>query len=189
MEFEKHHTRDLTKVSFGGKVYQNVKIKFSWHKDASYNVVKVEVKDRKGKAIFSAPMLLMTNMPIKSHDDAYSVYMQYLQRAKIESVFKFLKDGLGWETVQVRDFKAIQNLLALCFYVACYLYRIGEQKIDDDYVVLLSEIGGGKGKVTRHFILEGLKCFFQKHRVDQVFKRRDVSKETQEGLASILDLW
>jgi hypothetical protein len=88
MEFEKHHTRDLTKVSFGGKVYQNVKIKFSWHKDASYDVVKVEVKDRKGKAIFSAPMLLMTNLPINSHDDAYFVYLKYLQRAKIESVYR-----------------------------------------------------------------------------------------------------
>ena len=172
----------------GVTIYQNVKIKFSWHQYGNYTVVKIEAKDRKGKAIFADPMLLMTNFPINAHDNAYFVYVKYLQRAKIESVFKFLKDGLGWETVQVRDFKAIQNLLALCFYVACYLYRIGEQKIDDDYVVLLSEIGGGKGKITRHFILEGLKCFFQKHRVDKVFKERNISKETQEGLASILDL-
>lgn len=186
--FKKSHIKHFSKVSFGGKVYQDVKIKFSWQQDGNYTAVKIEAKDRKGEAIFADPMLLMTNITINTHDDAYFVYVKYLQRAKIESVFKFLKDGLGWETVQVRDFKAIQNLLSLCFYVACYLYRIGEQKIDEDYMVLLSEIGGGKGKVTRHFILEGLKYLFQKHRVDQVFKKRNVSRETQEGLTNILEL-
>ena len=153
-----------------------------------HNEIKIEVEDRKHNAIFNDPMLLITNIPINTSEDAYSVYLKYLQRSKIECVFKFLKEGLGWEDVQVRDFKAIQNLLSLCFDVACYLYRIGEQKIHDDYIALLAEIGGGKEKITRYFILEGLSCIFKKHRVDQIFKKRNVSKEAQEGLDSIIEM-
>jgi hypothetical protein len=188
MLFEKSCVRKLQRISFGGKVYQDAQMKISWDKDGDYNVVKIDIKDRKGNAIFADSMLLITNISIMTQDDAYSIYIQYLQRSRVECVFKFLKDGLGWETIQVREFKAIQNLLAICFYVACYLYRIGEQKIHDDYVALLSEIGGGKGNITRHFILEGLKFIFQKHRVEQVFKERNVSSEMQEGLNSIIGI-
>lgn len=188
MPFENNFVFRLQRVSLGNKLYQDVKMKISWNKDGNYNAVRIEMRDRRNKEIFPDPMLLITNIAIKNQDDAYSVYLQYLQRAKIECVFKFLKDGLGWETVQVRDFTAIQNLLSICFFVACYLYRIGKQKIHDDYVVLLSEIGGGKGKVTRYFILKGLKCIFQKHRADKVFKRRNVSEETQKALSSIIEI-
>ena len=33
-----------------------------------------------------------------------------MQRPRIESVFKFLKDKMGWEESQLQNFNAIKNL-------------------------------------------------------------------------------
>ena len=41
--------------------------------------------------------------------------------------------------------------------MASYLYEIGKEKAYDDYAILLSDLGGGKGKVTRHFITQGIR--------------------------------
>ncbi len=57
-------------------------------------------------------MLLLTNRDIESDEDAYNIYKIYLKRSKIEYVFKFLKDGLGWEDMQLQDFKAIENIIS-----------------------------------------------------------------------------
>ena len=64
---------------------------------------------------------------------------------------------MGCEEIQIRNFQGIQNLLSICFYVSSYLYEIGKEDAHDDYAILLAKIGGGKGKVTRHYILEGVK--------------------------------
>ena len=127
-------------------------------------------------------MLLFTNKNIRSDYDAYGIYLIYLKRSKIEYVFKFLKDGLGWEDIQIKDFKGIQSLLSMCFYISSYLYEIGEEHAFDDYAILLAEIGGGKGVVSRHYILEGIKCLLAKYRVERVFKERNIPKKSQESL-------
>ncbi len=88
-------------------------------------------------------MLLLTNKKVTTFDEAYEVYIAYLSRAKIEYVFKFLKEGLGWENMQIKNFKGIQNLLAVCFYVASYLYEIGKEKAYDDYAIMLAKLGDG----------------------------------------------
>ena len=90
-----------------------------------------------------ATQLLFTNKNITPDNDAYEIYLIYLKRSKIEYVFKLLKDGLGWEDVQIKDFKGIQSLLSKCFYISSYLYEIGEEHAFDDYTILLAEIGGG----------------------------------------------
>ena len=110
------------------------------------------------------------------------IYLIYLKRSKIEYVFRFLKDGLGWEEIQIRDFNGIQNLLSLCFYVSAYLYEIGEEMAYDDFAILLAEIGGGKGKVTRHYKVEGIKMLLGKIRIERIFEERKISKEAQERL-------
>ena len=48
-------------------------------------------------------MLLLTNRKIKTAYQAHGIYFTYLQRSKIEGVFKFRGDVLGWEEFQVRD--------------------------------------------------------------------------------------
>ena len=70
-----------------------------------------------GRALFDHPMLLITNKIISSPQEACQVYKRYILRYKIEIVFRFLKQNLGWESFQVRDFKSIENLLSLAFFL------------------------------------------------------------------------
>lgn len=184
-DFENNHKISVQKIQFKDKVYQDATINISWRDFGGYKVVRVTIKNRKGNDIFKDPMLIITNKSVNTGEDAYGIYLIYLKRSKIEYVFRFLKDGLGWEEIQIRDFNGIQNLLSLCFYVAAYLYEIGEEIAHDDFTVLLAKIGGGKGKVTRHYILKGINQVLGKYRVDRLFKELKVSNATQERLKSI----
>jgi len=42
-------------------------------------------------------------------------YTAYLSRSKIEYVFKFLKEGLGWEKLQIQDFNGSSSMPATHF--------------------------------------------------------------------------
>jgi len=168
----------VEKFNFKIKVYQNAKIEISWDKYGDNHAIKINIKDRKDKDIFKDSMLLITNIKINNINDSYMVYLGYLKRSKIEYVFKFLKEGLGWEEMQLGDFEAIQNLLSLCFFVSSYLYEIGEEIVHDDYAIILADLGGGKGKVTRHYILEGIKQLMSKHRVDRILEKHKPSEQT-----------
>ena len=110
------------------------------------------------------------------------VYREYLKRSKIEYVFKFLKDGLGWEDMQIQDFKSIENIVSLAFYAAAYLYEIGEEYAHDDYAVMLADLGDGKGKVTRHFILQGIHVVMNYCKFELYRKKNKISDESVEKL-------
>lgn len=184
-DFENSNTRRTEVVKLKKKVYQNATIIISWGGFNDYNAVRITIKDCKGKQIFKDPMLLITNKSIESADDAYNIYLIYFKRSKIEHVFRFLKDGLGWENIQLRDFVGVQNLLSLCFYLASYLYGIGDEVASDDFAIVLAELGGGKGKVTRHYILKGIKMLIAKYKVDQIFTKRNVTKLQEEEMRQI----
>ena len=154
--FDNYNLLPFQKLSIKKTVIQDGKILIEWKIYGEIYAVKITILDRDGNNIFDESMLLLTNKEVVSFDDAYNVYKEYLKRSKIEYVFKFLKEDLGWEEMQVREFKAIENLISLCFYVAAYLYDIGEQEAYDDYAVMLSELGDGKGVISRHFILKGI---------------------------------
>ena len=62
--------------------------------------------------------------------------------------------------------------------MASYLYEIGQGEVYDDFVVLIAQLGGSKsGEVTRHYILEGMKTFLAKLRVDQFIEEHQISKK------------
>ena len=65
--------------------------------EKEYSVVRVALIKRDGKPIHKEPMLLISTIKITNYLDAKEIYHIYLHRAKIEGVFKFLKDTLGWE--------------------------------------------------------------------------------------------
>ena len=102
-------------------------------------------------------MLLITNELVNSFESAFEIYKAYLRRSKIEDVFKFLKDQLGWEEFRVRDFMVIQNIITLCFFVAGYFYENQQEIIKNSEVITICQLTKSKGKVTKHFYLEGLK--------------------------------
>ena len=86
--------------------------------------------------------LLISNIKIESYIQAKEIYHIYLLRTKIESVFKFLKDVLGWEEFQVRDWNSIKNIIALCFFIGNYFYEIESALIDNPTIE--SNLSNGK---------------------------------------------
>jgi len=150
-----------SKIRLKKKVYQNVRCKIEWDTHAIeghpiYTIIRVQFYDRKGNSIYKDPMLLISNIVVKNEQMALGIYRSYLLRSKIEALFKFLKQELGWENIQVRDFKSIQNLLALGFYVSAYFYEIKEIIEDNSLFRQIADFGGGKGKRTKHYFMNGL---------------------------------
>lgn len=189
--FEHKHSISIQKIRLKKQIYQDVKIHIEWKNYQGYTAIKVTLKDRNDKEIFTDPMLLVTNKEIKTAENAHLIYQIYLKRSRIECVFKFLKEGLGWEDMQLQDFQAIRNLLSICFFLAAYLYEIKEQEVQDDYVVLLAKLGGGKGIVSRHYILKGIHMMMAKIRVDRILEEEKASQETLQNMfamAGCLDL-
>lgn len=178
--FSESKTDQLTKVMIKNKVYQDLKRVIEWDRvtlnEESYSVIRIQLFDRKGKALFKQPMLLISNRPTASYKQALDIYTIYLKRSKIEGVFKFLKEVLGWEEFQVRDFETIKNLVAFCFYVAAYFYEIESALIQHDYIKWLCQLGKGKGKVTRYFLLRGLQKLIEHQQTERFFIENDIPK-------------
>jgi hypothetical protein len=175
----------LQKVRFKKTCYQDATLLVEWQECLDYTAVKITVKTRDGKEIFANPMLLVTNKSVTTEEQALLIYHIYLKRSRIETVFKFLKEGLGWEDMQLRNFLGIQRLLSFCFFIAAYLYKIGDQEAYDDYVILLARLGGGKGTVSKHYILQGIKALLSKYRVDRFFEEYKPSEDTIEDMISV----
>lgn len=78
---------------------------------------------------------------------------------RIEGVFKFVKNTLGWEDFQVRDWESIKNIIALAFFIGVYFYEIEPALAHNPDIEWLCALGGGRGKgvVARHYFCEGLK--------------------------------
>jgi hypothetical protein len=129
VKFRHRQVDVIDKLRVKKKVYQDAKCLLEWDtltlKGQTYNVVRVILMDRHGQPIYKQPMLLITNIVVHKAAQARGVYGTYLMRAKIEAVFKFLKEVVGWEEFQVRDYTAIKNIIALAFFVGGYFYEIG----------------------------------------------------------------
>jgi len=65
----------------------------------------------------------------------------YRQRWAVEDSFRFVKDTLGWEQVQLLDLTGIRTLLALGWVAAGFLYELGVT-LDWEEVRLLARLGG-----------------------------------------------
>lgn len=106
-KLEKSYTQGLLKFVWKSKAYPHSHIQIDQGTltltGNAYTVLRVRVFDRSGKAIFKDTMLLVTNESCPDFECCFAVYQAYLRRSKIESVFKFLKDSLGWETFRVHD--------------------------------------------------------------------------------------
>jgi hypothetical protein len=87
------------------------------------------------------PWLLVTDWPVRTEDDALRVFRMYRQRWAVEDSFKFTKDCLGWEEVQVLDLEGVRTLVALAWVAAGFLYELGVTLEWAD-VYLLARLGG-----------------------------------------------
>jgi hypothetical protein len=186
VEFEHRHVEVIDKLRVKKKVYQEAKCLLEWGtltlKGQAYTVVRVTLMDRHGQPIYKQPMLLITNLTVNTAAQAREVYGIYLMRAKIEAVFKFLKEVLGWEEFQVRDYTSIKNIIALAFFVGGYFYEIGSDLTKNPVIALIAQLGGGKGKVTRRYFLEGLKKLLIHQTVERFLEEQQRETEIFEAM-------
>lgn len=154
--FKQHYQ----KFSWGGRVFHQVSAHFSYDMldlaGGHYGLLRVELRNAKGQPLFKEPMLLLSNYALNYDERALLVFRTYLRRAKIEGVFKFLKEELGWEGFQVQDILSIQHIIVLCFFIGGYFYEIESDLVHNEWMVQVCRVGGGKGKVTKRFFLRGL---------------------------------
>ena len=185
-EFKHKKTRHFDKIQIKNRVYQNASCVME-HGELlnGYAVVRVQLLNRDGKALFKVPMLLVTNKEVNTSELASNVYSVYLKRSKIEGVFKFLKNVLGWEESQIREFSAIKTLLTFCYFVAGYFYEIESSLIHNETIQFLAYLGNGKGKVTRFYILRGLTKWVNKTVVDEAIKEFNITPEQMEEIAKL----
>jgi len=122
-------------------------------------------------------MVLITTIDVTSKLIAKEIYHTYLLRSKIEGVFKFLKDVLGWEEFQVRDWESIKNIIAICFFIGGYFYEIKSELIENETVVMICDLAKSKGKITHYFFLEGIKVLLAALRVELFIRERNISDE------------
>lgn len=172
------------KMTLQGKTYQDAKGVFEWNQveinGKTYSVVKIRFFTRDNQGIFKEPMLLITNMQVEDLTLAQLVFELYMKRAKIEGVFKFCKEVLGWEDNRIPDYEVIKNLLSLVYFIAGYFYEIEDELTKDGTIQWIAELGGGKGKVTRQFILQGLANLINYKLTQHFFKEQSISKNQVE---------
>jgi hypothetical protein len=103
------------------------------------------------------PWLLITDLPVTDADSALRLFRMYRQRWAVEDSFKFVKEHVGWEEVQLLDLKAIRTLVAMAWVAAGFLYELGIG-LEWPAVRLLARLGGwaprknnppGKAVITR----------------------------------------
>lgn len=185
-QFPYKQVKHFDKIQIKNKVYQHASCVTEYGELLNeHAVVRVQLFNRDGKALFKVPMLLITNKEVKTSEQASNIYFIYLKRSKIESVFKFLKTVLGWEESQIREFAAMKTLLTFCYFVAGYFYEIESALIHNETIQFLAYLGNGKGKVTRFYILRGLTKWINKTIVDEAIKEFNITPEQMLEIAKL----
>jgi hypothetical protein len=87
------------------------------------------------------PWVLLTDWPVVDEASAVRIFCMYRQRWAVEDSFKFTKECLGWEEVQVMDLDAVRTLVALAWVAAGFLYELGVT-LEWAEVYLLARLGG-----------------------------------------------
>jgi Transposase DDE domain len=157
--FQNQAEYPIAKLDIKGKCYTNLVCKLEWEplvlNEKTYQVVHITLLGAH-KPLFEHPMLLITNCPISCAEEAKAVYKAYILRFKIEIVFKFLKQNLGWERFQIRDFESIKNLLAVGFFLVGYFKELENELSQHPWAEFLCRLACSKGKISIFFLLEGL---------------------------------
>lgn len=183
--FSNQEKYSIACLSIKGKVHHNVSCVVEWEPltlgEKTYHVVRITLQ-KEGKPLFEQPMLLITNRTINTSDQAKEVYRAYILRFKIEVVFRFLKQRVGWESFQVRDFNSIKNLLAIAFFLVGYFHELEAQLKVHPMAIFLCQLASSKGKITMHYLLKGLHKIVNYQEVDLWMKENNISREELDQL-------
>lgn len=156
----KHKWYPITTIRDSRKGKVKIKLMFQGEgKECFISVLKVQITAKKKwlnlvlvYGLGETPMMLATNLDIKSKDDLIKVSRCYLDRWKIEEYFKFKKQEYNFENFRVRNLKAINNLNKMLTYaivlIAILSDKIGKRKFVQ---VIINESNQLKGKVYLWF--------------------------------------
>ena len=133
--YYKHRWNKITTLRDGykGKLKFNIMFQ-NVEKECHISVIKAQITaSKKWINIFfvyglsDTPMMLASNIPIKSKEDALKVARLYFSRWRIEEYFKFKKQEYNFENFRVRSLKSINNLNLLLTYTIGFIALMCEK--------------------------------------------------------------
>lgn len=80
------------------------------------------------------PMMLFSNIPIKSRDDVIKIARYYMNRWRIEEYFKFKKQEYNFENFRIRSLLSINNLNKLLTYAIGLIALLSEKIKKNQFV-------------------------------------------------------
>ena len=124
--------------AYKGKVKMNLMFQGE-EKECAVSIVKAQITAQKKwiNIIFiyglsDTPMMLASNIPIKSKEDLIKIARCYMNRWRIEEYFKFKKQEYNFENFRVRTLKSINNLNKMLTYtiglIALLSEKMGKRK-------------------------------------------------------------
>ena len=122
-----------------GKIKMNIMFQGE-ERECFVSVLKVQITANKKwinlvliYGLSETPMMLASNIPVKSKEDVVKISRHYLSRWRIEEYFKFKKQEYNFENFRVRTLKSINNLNKLLTYaiglIALLSEKIGKKEI------------------------------------------------------------
>jgi len=120
------------------------------------------------------PWYLITDWPVEDEASAIRIFIDYRRRWSVEDTFKFTKTTLGMEAVQMLDFEAVRNLVALAWVAAGFLFSLG-LTLDEPEVRLLAILGGWEERQDRPpgkiILSRGLRRLLDKYATDALLRQ------------------
>ena len=130
-----HRWHKITAIrdSHKGKIKMNLLFQGE-EKECSVSVIKVQITAKKKwinlvlvYGLGETPMMLASNIPIKSKEDVIKIARCYLDRWRIEEYFKFKKQEYNFENFRVRTLKSINNLNKMLTYTIGLIALLSEK--------------------------------------------------------------
>lgn len=130
-----HRWYKITTLRDSRKGKIKMKILFQGEEKECYvSVLKVQITAKKRwlnlvliYGLGETPMMLASNIPIKSKEDLLKIARCYLDRWRIEEYFKFKKQEYNFENFRVRTLKSINNLNSLLTYAIGLIAMLSEK--------------------------------------------------------------
>ena len=129
----KWHKITTLRDSRKGKVKMNISFQGE-QKECYVSVLRVQITAEKRwinlilvYGLGETPMMLASNISLKSKEDLIKVVRCYINRWRIEEYFKFKKQEYHFENLRVRSLKAINNLNKMLSYVIGLIGLLSEK--------------------------------------------------------------
>ena len=151
-----HKTYKITTIRDSRKGKIKMKLMFQGEEKECYaSVLKVQITAKKKwinlvlvYGLGETPMMLASNIPIKSKEDVIKIARCYLNRWRIEEYFKFKKQEYKFENFRVRTLKAINNLNMMLTYTIGLIGLLSEKINKREFVnTIIKESKSLKDKV------------------------------------------